>query len=89
MKIFSGNGAVARVVHVGVIALGVFAGLLLWTRLKIVTDTPRTVFADPKEHEASPSLQGGFMLDDSTEDVLPQVVAPGVEVPESSGPRTD
>lgn len=34
----------------GVLVLSVFS-LLLWSRLKMVTDTPRMVYADPKRAE--------------------------------------
>ncbi|MCC7388631.1 MAG: hypothetical protein IT431_07665 [Phycisphaerales bacterium] len=33
--------------------LAVALGLLLWARLKLVTDTPRMVYADPKARSAS------------------------------------
>lgn len=48
--------ALRRVAHTSVLALGVFAGLLMWSRLKIVTATPRSAFAVPRGVEAdSPS----------------------------------
>ena len=36
-----------------VLGLGALAGLLLWARLKIVTDSPRTAFAVPAEVESA------------------------------------
>ncbi len=40
-----------RLAHVAVLGLGVFAGLLMWSRLKIVTDTPRSAYAVPRAVE--------------------------------------
>lgn len=40
--------SVNQVARALLIATGVFAGMLLWSRLKIVSETPRSAFADPK-----------------------------------------
>ncbi len=40
-----------RLAHAAVLGLGVFAGLLMWSRLKIVTDTPRSAYAEPRAVE--------------------------------------
>ena len=51
------RGAWWRIGRVAVLGLGVFAGLLMWSRLKIVTDTPRSAYAVPhaKATSANPS----------------------------------
>ncbi len=46
-----------RVAHTSVLALGVFAGLLMWSRLKIVTATPRSAYAVPHAIESERSSQ--------------------------------
>jgi hypothetical protein len=38
--------------------LAVALGLLLWARLKLVTDTPRMVYADPKSRASSVDQPG-------------------------------
>jgi hypothetical protein len=43
---------VHRVTRMLLVFTGVFAGMLLWSRLKIVSETPRSVFADPKAERA-------------------------------------
>jgi hypothetical protein len=50
-----------------VVALTAFAGLLIWSKLRLVTDFPRTVLADPEQAEVSPptgdALRGGASRD--------------------------
>lgn len=36
----------------GLLAFAAAAGLLIWTKLRLVTDIPRSVYADPKEQQA-------------------------------------
>jgi len=38
-----------------VLAIGSLAGVLIWTKLKLVSPVPRTAFADPPAEEASAS----------------------------------
>ncbi len=40
-----------RLSGVNVVALTALAGLLIWAKLRLVTDFPRTVQADPPESE--------------------------------------
>ena len=51
----SGRGRSWRGVAV---MLAVALGLLLWARLKLVTDTPRMVYADPKARASSVDQPG-------------------------------
>lgn len=45
-----------RFVGVNVIALTALAGLLIWAKLRLVTDFPRTVQADPPSEETGTDL---------------------------------
>ena len=48
-----GNGTVRRRTMRGLgVTLALALGLLLWARLKLVTDTPRMVYADPEAKQA-------------------------------------
>ncbi len=53
---------------VKMVAVSMFAGLLIWAKLRLVTDFPRTVKADPVEREveeqdSDPDVAAGGALE--------------------------
>lgn len=81
-----------------VMALGVFAlfaGMLFWTKLRLVSDIPRTAYAVPKEPadatdqpdaETAPETkaEAAETASPAAEDTTPD---PGTSDPETSGPK--
>jgi len=43
-----------RVPGLNLLAIGMIAGLLIWAKLRLVTDFPRIVQADPNAQEVEP-----------------------------------
>jgi len=51
------------------LSLGMLAGVLIWAKLRLVTDIPRSALADPREVEASNKTQ-----DDSIDQISDETV---------------
>ena len=53
------------------LCLGMLAGVLIWAKLRLVTDIPRSAYADPREAQAvSPVEDSGadyFLLEETTD----------------------
>lgn len=84
-----GSSAPRRVVHMAVLGIGVISAMLLWTRLKIVTDSPRTAYADPKQTMGPQPRSERSQLSSDLQGDADQAVAPHFRPSQSSGPRTD
>ncbi len=57
---------------VKMVALSMFAGLLIWAKLRLVTDFPRTVKADPAELEVhEPETEAGSASSGGLEQLRP------------------
>jgi len=75
------------------LSLGMLAGVLIWAKLRLVTDIPRSALADPLENGESPDPQQGgddHAIDQPNEIIestqSPEVtVDPDEGVAESSG----
>lgn len=52
-----------------VLCLGMLAGVLIWAKLRLVTDIPRSAYADPREVEI-PGDESGDRLIDQTAGLL-------------------
>jgi len=54
------------------LCLGTLAGVLIWAKLRLVTDIPRSAYADPRETEVLPDSEddGLSVEDDHIEEPL-------------------
>lgn len=50
--------------------LGALAGILIWAKLRLVTDIPRSAYADPREQQLADDLVDDASLDESAHDEL-------------------
>ncbi|MDF1810045.1 MAG: hypothetical protein P1U42_10150 [Phycisphaerales bacterium] len=50
--------------------LGMLAGVLIWAKLRLVTDIPRSAYADPRETQAELSLDESESDYSETEDTI-------------------
>lgn len=44
--------------------MGMLAGVLIWAKLRLVTDIPRSAYAEPRELDASGSDENSYQNDD-------------------------
>ncbi len=68
------------------LSLGMLAGVLIWAKLRLVTDIPRSALADPLENGESPDPQqgvGDITIDQSNETIE------STESPDSPGTSVD
>ncbi len=47
-----------------VLCMGMLAGVLIWAKLRLVTDIPRSAYAEPRELDASGSDENSYQNDD-------------------------
>lgn len=59
------------------LCLGALAGVLIWAKLRLVTDIPRSAYADPREVvDPEPQSDQGTFRKDSADDKKPESVHP-------------
>jgi hypothetical protein len=68
-----------RVPGLNLLALGLFAGLLIWAKLRLVTDFPRVVQAEPERPsvEPEPAAAPAAELTPTKSGREPEEVGPG------------
>lgn len=55
--------------------LGALAGILIWAKLRLVTDIPRSAYADPKDQQVD-SPMDDIMIDEASEEDQADTSAP-------------
>ena len=66
----SSHGIINQSRNLGVVlCLGMLAGVLIWAKLRLVTDIPRSAYADPREVEIPDQDPEGLVVhDDQTQE---------------------
>jgi len=59
-----------------VFSLGLLAGVLIWAKLRLVTDIPRSAYAEPREVQQPETDQDSEHLDDPDIDADPSTEPP-------------
>lgn len=63
----------------GWVAVALALGMLIWVRLRLVTDIPRSAYADP-EKQSEPARAGGAVAERPTTEGQGRVASGGDEV---------
>jgi hypothetical protein len=64
-------------------AIVLFAGMLFWTKLRLVSDIPRSAYAVPKEKQPAPDIPAGVAEGHGTDAVPDAPLDPDEEAEES------
>jgi len=72
-----------------ILSVGMLAGVLIWAKLRLVTDIPRSAYADPRESRSIEEQSGGEPIESEIDQEQSQTDSPTVEELDSVDAHSD